>query len=119
MADLWFSSPLAGLCYEAAVFLESLVGHHTVLGGFFGIFPADRREEGDEVVFVISHVLSGRSARDRGVARLPDQFSALASREGGTYLMCWDEAKEVQLVRNSVKHTMPIWRNLPSGPVSI
>jgi len=33
--------------------------------------------------------------------------------------MRWDEAKEVQLIRDSVKHTMPIWGNLPSGPVSI
>lgn len=72
-AHLWFATPLASLGDEAAVLLELLRSHHTIVRGTSAVLPGDRGQEGHEVVRVGQHVLCGhlpRVPRIRGLVRL-------------------------------------------------
>jgi hypothetical protein len=92
LAHLWLSSPFTCFCYHSTVFLESLIRHHTIFRSFGRILPADRREESDEIVLVVSHILSGCSTGYRRVSGLPS-VSALRSllMDCETYLMGGNE----------------------------
>jgi hypothetical protein len=51
-------TPFPSLRDHPTIFLKSSIIHHPIISSSSSIFPSNRRQESDEIVFMLSHILS-------------------------------------------------------------
>lgn len=90
LTHLWLASPFSSLRHQMAILPKLLLRHDPIMFRCpHRIFAIDRRQEGDEVVLVPHHILSGCAAGDDGIGGL----DSVSSTHHTTFTGCCSSIK--------------------------